>query len=35
MFGVDDDNLVTSFVDTLIACHNPSKDPELPKLVKR
>ena len=35
VFGVDHDNLVTSFVDNLITCHNPSEDPELLKLVNR
>lgn len=35
VFGVDDDTLVTDFIDQIIRCQWPIDEPELQKLVKR
>ena len=33
VFGVDEDDDVTSFIDTIITCHLPNNEPELLNLV--
>ena len=35
VFGVDDDDLVTDFIDQIINCQWPVDNPELQKLVNR
>ena len=35
LFGVDDDSIVTEFIDSIICCQLLINDPELQKLVNR
>ena len=35
LFGVDNDNLITCFIDKVISCQKPTDNPELLKLVNR
>ena len=35
VFGVDDDDRVTAFIDKIISCKQPADNPELLKLVNR